>query len=237
MFCIIEKTSSHRHKTYTHTHTQVINDPDIYVFGELLQHPSVQSIAKTDDKACLEVLDIFTYKTFAELNAASDAAKALFSKEGMIKLKKISVAEAASSATQLPYEKLKSLIDVKTNRDLEDILIDCIYNGLLKGHLNQKKQCVEVTSSYGRDVFPDEIDKFVTKLDQWKQKTERVVSTLDKQIEFTMKYHDTATKRQDSVKSKVVRKAKHIQKGMREKQDEEMAKALQASQFSRGGRF
>ena len=218
-------------------HAQVVNDPDIYVFGELLQHPSVQSITKTEDKACLELLDIFTYKTYADLNSkASSAAKALVTKEGIIKLKKISVAQAASSTTSLSYEKLKSLIDVNTNRDLEDILIDCIYNGLLQGHLNQKKQCVEVTSSFGRDVLPDDIDKFVNKLDQWKQKTERVITTLDKQIEFSLKYQKSATERLVDVKSKVVRKAKQMQKAQLEKEDEDMAKALHASQHSRGGR-
>ena len=129
--------------------------------------------------------DIFTYKTFAELNAASDAAKALVSKEGMIKLKKIGVSRKRQVCDEAPYEKLKTLIDVKTNRDLETP--DRLY---LQTHLktfeSEEEERVEVTSSYGRDVFPDEIDKFVTKLDQWKEKTERVITTLNKQIDFTM---------------------------------------------------
>ena len=129
------------------------------------------------------------------------------------------------------------MIEVSNNRDLEDLLIDCIYSGLLQGHLNQKKQCVEVASSYGRDVFPADIDAFVKKLDQWKQKTEHVIKTLDDQIENTLKYHKDASARQGIVKSKVIRKAKQIHKERMEKQDAEMAKALHDSQFSRGGRF
>ena len=37
-------------------------------------------------------------------------------------------------------------------REIEDLLIECIYNGLLQGRLDQQERHLEVFSCAGRDV-------------------------------------------------------------------------------------
>lgn len=55
----------------------------------------------------------------------------------MKKLKMISIAEMASKQKSLRYDDLQRELDIPNTRELEDLIIDCIYNDLLKGKLDQ----------------------------------------------------------------------------------------------------
>ena len=43
-------------------------------------------------------------------------------------------------------------LDISDIRSLEDLIIDCIYNDLLKGKLDQRNKELLVEYTYGRDV-------------------------------------------------------------------------------------
>ena len=50
----------------------------------------------------------------------------------------ITIAEMASKQKFLKYTNLTNELDIKDLRELEDLMLDCIYNELLKGTLDQK---------------------------------------------------------------------------------------------------
>jgi COP9 signalosome complex subunit 7 len=50
----------------------------------------------------------------------------------------ITITELASRSKELNYKVLMSELNIKDLRELEDMIIDCIYNDLLKGQLDQK---------------------------------------------------------------------------------------------------
>ena len=56
------------------------------------------------------------------------------------------------------------VLGISELRQLEDKIIDCIYNDLLKGRLNQKNKTLHVSSTFGRDVKDSAIDDILSKL-------------------------------------------------------------------------
>lgn len=48
----------------------------------------------------------------------------------------ITITDMASKTKDLGYDTLMRTLDIKDLRELEDLIIDCIYNELLKGKLD-----------------------------------------------------------------------------------------------------
>ena len=73
----------------------------------------------------------------------------------------------ASKQAVVPYESMMQVLGVQDIRQLEDKIIDCIYNDLLKGRLNQKTKSLHVQSTFGRDVQGSAVDDILSKLQAW----------------------------------------------------------------------
>ena len=67
------------------------------------------------------------------------------------------------------YAELSEQLGINDVRQLEDKIIDCIYNNLLKGKLDQKNQTLHVQSTAGRDIKETEVDAMIAKLEAWDQ--------------------------------------------------------------------
>ncbi len=52
-------------------------------------------------------------------------------------------------------------------RELEDLIIDAVYQGIINGQLDQKKKQLEVESSMGRDIRPEALDDMMQVLTDW----------------------------------------------------------------------
>lgn len=69
-------------------------------------------------------------------------------------------------------------LDLDNVRDLEDILIDTTYTGLLKGKLDQKLKCFQVHEFCGRDVEPNTLGDIALKLENWSNHYESILLKL-----------------------------------------------------------
>jgi len=58
-------------------------------------------------------------------------------------------------------------LDIPTVRDLEDLLIDAIYQNVIKGNLDQQKKQVDVEYAMGRDILSGDIARLTSVLDNW----------------------------------------------------------------------
>ena len=99
------------------------------------------------------------------------------------KLKMITIADMASHSKVLDYEDLMRVLDIKDLRELEDLIIDCIYNELLKGQLDQKNKQLHVEHTYGRDMRNQDLDAMLNKLSQWDAQLEHTQHVIEKQIQ------------------------------------------------------
>ena len=83
----------------------------------------------------------------------------------------------------LPYAALLSELDLGSVRELEDLVIECIYLGLLHAKLDQRRACIEVAFAAARDVSPHEIGALVAQLGSWLATTEAVAARLERRID------------------------------------------------------
>ena len=68
-------------------------------------------------------------------------------------------------------------------RDLEDCLIDAIYNGVLKAKLDQKNRTLVVHETIGRDLRPGQMQELVNTIVSWNQSTKAVIEALGERIQ------------------------------------------------------
>lgn len=107
------------------------------------------------------------------------------------KLKQLSIITFAADEKVLHYKTLMGKLDVSNVRELEDMIIDCIYAGLIVGKLDQKRSIFDVQNAIGRDIGPDDVKKMRAKLASWLSATGELMSSLDEQLEVSRKEHES----------------------------------------------
>lgn len=94
----------------------------------------------------------------------------------------ISIAEQSQRSKILTYDTLMSEIDISNLRELEDLIIDCIYNQLITGKLDQLNQRFQVVTTFGRDVRDSDIDSMLQKLQEWDSQLEEAQVNIEKNV-------------------------------------------------------
>jgi len=164
---------------------QVLKHPHIFVFGELLDLQSVKDLANNaQHKPYLELLRLFAYGTFGDYKAKQEKEKLpqLSAKE-LTKLKQLTIVDNAAKNKLMSYVQLMKELELANVRELEDLIIECVYQGLIQGKLDQRKGAFEVQSVIGRDLGPQEVESMIGTLNQWLQSSESLIKTLEKKIE------------------------------------------------------
>jgi len=180
---------------------QVLKHPQIFVFGELLDAANVKDLATTTYKPWLELLRVFAYGTYQDYKSKADLPK-LGVKE-LTKLRQLSIVEYAAKNKVLSYKQLMLDLEISNVRELEDLIIDCVYMGLMQGKLDQRKSAFEVQSVMGRDLGPTEVDDMMNTLNHWLSGSEALCKTLEKKIESATQNYDRKKKEaQDLEKAK-----------------------------------
>ncbi|EJD54954.1 hypothetical protein AURDEDRAFT_109484 [Auricularia subglabra TFB-10046 SS5] len=167
--------------------------PGVFVFGELLELPSVSELAGSEQHGSVfELLKIFAYGTYEDY-VANKARLPALNPAQTTKLKHLSLITLASRTRLLPYSVLLRSLDVANVRELETLIIDAIYQDLLSGKLDQRHERLEVASVVGRDLPPGELQGVLDALREWSQRTAAVLAALDTQIKAIADL-DTASK-------------------------------------------
>ncbi len=68
-------------------------------------------------------------------------------------------------------------------RELEDLLIDCMYQELIRGKLEQKSKFFEVYETIGRDIKTTDIDSMITVLKKWTDTSDQILKALQQNTE------------------------------------------------------
>ena len=120
---------------------------------------------------------LFCYKIlhskvlFGELNGSQEK-----------KLKQLTIVSLASKIKGLPYSLLMEQLEIETVRQLEDMVLDTFYQGLVQGKLDQSNKIVQIDTVAGRDVRRNDLEGMNDKLLQWSERSKKVLSTIDQQI-------------------------------------------------------
>ncbi|PFH57276.1 hypothetical protein XA68_15285 [Ophiocordyceps unilateralis] len=142
--------------------------PNTFVFAELLQTPQLQALARSPDYSShLRLLHIFSYGTYQTyLAAAADLPR--LSDAQTLKLRQLSLLTLARDRANLSYDALQRALGLASARQLENLVIKAVYQGLLHATLDPARQTVRVTRVAPlRDVQPGSIPEIIAALNSW----------------------------------------------------------------------
>jgi len=193
-----------------------IKHAQVFVFGEILNIPSVKELATNSQlKSYLELLRIFAYGTYPDWKKREKELKLKepLDQKSLNKLKMLSIVEYASKEKLLMYNQLQSQLDIATLRDLEDLIIECVYNGLLQGKLDQRKKAFEVQWVMGRDLHPTEVDDMMKTVEQWLKQSEQLIVVLDEKTKAANATHEKKKREAEALskqKAEIVQNVKEL---------------------------
>lgn len=99
------------------------------------------------------------------------------------KLRELSLLTYAKFPHNLTYPKLMELLLVDTVAELEEVITNAIYSGLVHGRLDPHSQRVNITSVAPlRDVSKTDIPTLQNTLKEWSERCASTLSDLEKQI-------------------------------------------------------
>ncbi|CAM9351081.1 unnamed protein product, partial [Heterosigma akashiwo] len=199
-FCLLAKTQKGR-ACVALIH-QVLNNPKIFVFGELLAMENLQTLRGTEHEPALKLLELFAYGTYSEYKKLASSLPELSTQQAK-KLKQLSIISLAQSSKLVPYSVLQAELGIQSIRDLEDLIIESIYTGLVKGKLNQQEEVLKVKSCISRDVQPGQLDQMLEKLNSWKSYTEQMLGSLQECIDVANDIANKESFQSDSIQARI----------------------------------
>ncbi|PVF97538.1 hypothetical protein CPB86DRAFT_874012 [Serendipita vermifera] len=155
----------------------------VYVFAQLLDVPNIRDLQNSQEySSSYALLELFAHGTYQDYKAKSASLPSLNNMQ-LTKLKYLSLASMAMQKRILPYSNLLVDLEISSIRELEDLIIDAIYQNIVQGKLDQKQQQFEVEFTMGRDLRINQLPALLQELKQWSGRTAGVIDALDKKIE------------------------------------------------------
>jgi len=192
---------------------QALGAPNVLVFGELLDMPNVKQLAGTEEAKWLELLQIFAYGTYADYKARAANLPQLTPVQTK-KLKQLSIVALSSQSRLIPYSVLQEQLEISALRDLEDLIIDAIYQGIIQGSLDQKKQQLEIEFAMGRDLKPESLDNMIAVLRNWSNQSDILLQTIKDRAQHASFIHETEKKHKEEFEKKVENVKKNLKATM-----------------------
>jgi COP9 signalosome complex subunit 7 len=158
---------------------QALKDKSIFQFGELLSLASVARLQGTPNQPWLDLLQLFAYGSWKDYQAQRQVQSLPDLSPGLLKkLQQLSLVSLAAAQHVLPYALLQEQLGIRTLRELEDLVIDTVYQGLVTGKLDQGSETVIVETTVGRDINPNDVSDMIAKLSAWIASSGNVLGAL-----------------------------------------------------------
>jgi len=181
---------------------QALQNPHTWVFGELLSVPNIHALAEGENKPWYDTLALFAYGTYADFKANPKQFGEL-SAALLKKLKQLSIVSLASAQKSLPYALLQVQLELGNVRELEDLIIESIYAGIIKGKLDQKEQRFQVDWIMARDIRPGQVQDMLKLLNQWSAKSETLMGEIKERIQYANLSHEEHKKQNKEFEDRV----------------------------------
>ncbi|KAJ5934891.1 hypothetical protein N7466_004438 [Penicillium verhagenii] len=188
--------------------TNATSSPHTFVFAELLETPTIQSLSSPDTPAeyqsYLKLLQIFAWGTWQDYegneaskptHTASTPNLPKLSFEQAQKLRLLSLLSLATTTKPLTYQSLMSALSLSTPGDLESLVTTAIYSSLITARLSPATTpaTINVTSIAPlRDIQPHSLPQMHSLLTAWQARCGDVIGDLEAEIQAVK---DKAAKR------------------------------------------
>ena len=130
----------------------------------------------------LALLRLFGSGTYADYIRNATSLPALNDRQ-ILKLKYLSIVSFCSSRRTIPYDFMMANLGLASERELEDMIIECICQDLVIGKLDQSLRQFEVEYAIGRDIQPGQVDQLVEFLSQWSAKASSITKAMSDSVQ------------------------------------------------------
>lgn len=169
---------------------QALDHSGVFVFGELLDCPNVQALeGSPDSRKLLDLLRIFAYGTFPDYKARKPELPELSAAQ-LRKLQLLTVVSLATKDKLIKFSDLQVALDVVNPRELEDLIIEAVYQDLVVGKMDQENQCFNVESVSCRDVREQDIDDIIETLSNWHESAQKMLGSLDSMVQYSRESYE-----------------------------------------------
>ncbi|KAJ2748546.1 COP9 signalosome complex subunit 7b, partial [Coemansia nantahalensis] len=162
---------------------RVLDDDSVFHFGRLLQSSKVAELADSGQYASYgRLLQLFAFGVLGDYRANAEQFPQL-SAQQLGKLKYLTLVSLASEARVLGYDDLVRELECASEQEMEDLVIEAIYKGLVSAKLDQKRRVVEIDFVVGRDVRLEDLPSMHAHLDEWSSACQSALAETARQIE------------------------------------------------------
>ncbi|KAH8966549.1 hypothetical protein BDL97_03G030900 [Sphagnum fallax] len=201
--------------------THATSNPQLFAFSELLSCNHIAELKGTEHSGALDLLRLFAHGIWSDYKSNAQMLPALEPQQEL-KLKQLTVMTLAERSKVLPYDLLMQQLNISNVRELEDLLInDCMYSGIVRGKLDQRRRCFEVHFAAGRDLRPDQLDNMIQTLATWLGNSDNLLLTIQEKIKWadSMSEVDRRHKKEVEDKAEEMRKTIKAEQELRGQQD------------------
>ncbi|KAK5968877.1 hypothetical protein GCK32_002787, partial [Trichostrongylus colubriformis] len=153
-----------------------ITDPRIVNVSEMLAQPSIQALQQSNP-LLYKTLEVFAYGTVEDLPNEVNLPPTALSKLRQLSL--ITLAANSKSNRQLSYAEVMQFLRLNSVRELEDVVIDAIYNKFIKARLDSKGQFIEIDDWAPRDTPANTIPTIIITLNDFARRVVEVRKNAD----------------------------------------------------------
>ncbi|KAL2005660.1 hypothetical protein VTN00DRAFT_10153 [Thermoascus crustaceus] len=167
--------------------TNATSNPHTYVFAELLETPTIQSLQSPDTpdeyKGYLKLLEIFAWGTWEEYQSTPNLPP--LNHEQTVKLRLLSLLTLSTTLRPLTYGSLMKALSIPTPSDLESLVTRAIYSSLITARLSPATNppTVHVSSVAPlRDIRPQTVATMISVLSEWEGRCGDVIGGIEAEI-------------------------------------------------------
>jgi hypothetical protein len=135
------------------------------------------------------------------------------------KLKFLTIVSLASKNGELSYDTLKKALQIEELRELEDIILDCIYQGLIGGKIDQQQQKLFVDFAVGRDVRDKDLKELQVVLTNWSNRSASLIKVIEDKIAVARSEIEVEKMRREDFNRRVSEVKENIRAIMEAQQD------------------
>jgi len=117
---------------------QALEHSAVFTFGELLDCPNVQAMeASPESRPLVEALRIFAFGCCSDYKARQAELPQLTPAQQR-KLQLLTLVSKATKDKYIKYADLQAAVDLNSQRELEDLITEAVYQNLIAGKMTRK---------------------------------------------------------------------------------------------------
>lgn len=183
---------------------QVLEAPEVYVFGELLDMPNITDLKDNPQHApYYELLQLFSYGVYADYVRESSKYPTL-SPVMLTKLRHLTIVSMATGQKSIPLPTLGTQLGLTSTREIEDLIIEAMYTDIIHGKLDQKNGILELDYAIGRDIKPEDLTNIVGTLQSWCDTCDTMLANIDQLITRANSDKEKHLKHRNSLEAEVL---------------------------------